>query len=772
MPTLAVIPSLPVHMTGSRSALLTRKFVEGMNRYASLWDGPVVAVMSPHSSTSTGNLDDAVYDLDDLAFEVKCAAVASDEFYTALEDADAVMFGGDDRLAELTDWCRTRGKKSVYVSEYTLRTRIQIIKAEVSNPLKRLRKYLWEWRQEQRNRRSVRSADAVQCNGTPTFDSYRQLNPNSLLFLDSRTTASMLATADTLAARQRQLSTNSHIRLAYSGRLTRIKGADHLIEVARHLQLNGIGFTLDIFGDGDLRSAMETRVAELGLDAIVRIHGAVDYAEELAPFVCDNVDLFVCCHRQGDPSCTYLETLACGVPVVGYANEALDGIVSKAPVGWTTPLNRPELLAGRIAELCENKELLAEFAQAALAFAREHTFEKEFAARIAQIQKLFLRGSVSRKELPLHELARERVQGYINRKRADKLRARASNSAFPSDARQRLLLISQRERIPQSQIFPFHYYSETLRSRYAAAVREAPIETALQDQLPADATVVAIQPDYDTPDADLMRLLEKIRETSPAARIAYLDWSAPADLRNAERLNQHIDIYVKKHVLRDRNLYGTPTLGDTNLADYYSRRHDIVDQEYCFPIPAGFMDKLLVGPSFSTAPMLLPQLMRPFASGRERSIDLHARFAVGGTPWYQAMRSEAEAALTKCSDLTLASEGMMPLYQFITELKHSKVCFSPFGYGEVCWRDYEAVMAGAVLLKPDMSHIETDPDIFRPWETYVPVRWDLSDFDTTLRKVLADTALQKKIARNAHSVLHDYLHSARFAEQMQPLFHE
>ncbi len=99
----------------------------------------------------------------------------------------------------------------------------------------------------------------------------------------------------------------------------------------------------------------------------------------------------------------------------------------------------------------------------------------------------------------------------------------------------------------------------------------------------------------------------------------------------------------------------------------------------------------------------------------------------------------------------------------------SKVCFSPFGYGEVCWRDYEAVACGAVLLKPDMGHIETDPDIFVPWETYVPVSWDLSDLQETLHRVLSDNALRATIARTAFDTLRDWLRSDSFARSMAPV---
>lgn len=39
------------------------------------------------------------------------------------------------------------------------------------------------------------------------------------------------------------------------------------------------------------------------------------------------------CHRQGDPSCTYLETYACGMPIVGYNNQAHQGILASNNAG-------------------------------------------------------------------------------------------------------------------------------------------------------------------------------------------------------------------------------------------------------------------------------------------------------------------------------------------------------------------------------------------------------------------------------------------------------
>ncbi|GAB4265936.1 MAG: hypothetical protein Kow0013_14610 [Pararhodobacter sp.] len=365
-----------------------------------------------------------------------------------------------------------------------------------------------------------------------------------------------------------------------------------------------------------------------------------------------------------------------------------------------------------------------------------------------------------------------RLRLRARRARAESLRKAAMSAPFSKRAEQRLLLVTQPERIPQSQIFPFHHYAKDLERLHGAEVREADLWATLDGQTPAatGATVVGFQTPFDIADADLERLIATLRQHNPGARIVCFDWFAPTDLRNAARMDPLVDLYVKKHLLRDRSLYGRPTRGDTTLTDFFDRRFGIIEPEQCFAIPEGFLDKLILGPSFATAPNILPDLLgrRPASSGRD--IDLHARFAVGGTPWYQGMRAEAEAALAPLADLRLARQGTVPLHRFMAEMRRSKLCFSPFGYGEVCWRDYEAVVGGAVLVKPDMAHVETDPDIFEAWETYVPVRWDLADFEDTVRRLCADAPLRERIARTAFDRLHDWLSSDAFARSMTRLF--
>lgn len=344
---------------------------------------------------------------------------------------------------------------------------------------------------------------------------------------------------------------------------------------------------------------------------------------------------------------------------------------------------------------------------------------------------------------------------------------------FSAGAAERLLLLSVDHRIPQSQIFPFHYYADGLRRSYGAEVREVDADAYIAGAGRAEgATTVCFQTLFDLSDEDIETLLGAIRARNPGARLVYLDWFAPTDLRLAHRIGPRVDLYVTKHLLRDRRRYDAPVSGDTTLMEHFGRAFGLDHAETRFPIPEGFWDKLMLGPTFLTADFMLPAFARGALPGGPRPIDLHARIAVDGTPWYQAMRAECAAAVEALEGLTVVTGTGIGHHRFLAELAQSKICFSPFGYGEVCWRDFEAVMCGAVLLKQDMSHVETEPDIFLPDETYVPVKWDLSDLNEKVRWLLEDDAARARIARAAFAQMQDYARSDRFVAQMAPLFGE
>lgn len=92
---------------------------------------------------------------------------------------------------------------------------------------------------------------------------------------------------------------------------------------------------------------------------------------------------------------------------------------------------------------------------------------------------------------------------------------------------------------------------------------------------------------------------------------------------------------------------------------------------------------------------------------------------------------------------------------YIDELKRSKVCVSPFGWGEICYRDFEAAIYGCILIKPRMDHIETWPNIFQESETYIPIQWDMSD----AKECIIDTIENHETYKNKAVNLQQYFKS-------------
>lgn len=386
--TLVVLPSLGAQRSSDGSIRLTGKFVSGLEMTADHWDGPVEVLIQEDDAAHSGNLDDVWVRQEDLPFQVTIAGFQSAEARAVIARAAVVQGGADHNLNHMPAWCAELGARYVMVSEYTLRTRWQIIDAEKMNPLVAWRRKVWAWRQERANQAAVKASAGVQCNGTPTFDAYRPLNERAMLYFDSRVTPDMLPAAPRLARRAAPWTSGDPLRLAFSGRLNRMKGADHLPLVARALRDRQVPFTMDIYGDGPLVAELEKTIAQHALEDVVRLHGVLDFATELMPTVRDAVDVFVCCHRQGDPSCTYLETMACGVPIVGYANEAFEGLMQRCPAGESVPMNDWSAMAAAIERLAREPRRLTDMAECGLAFAREHTFEREFQRRIEHMAQL------------------------------------------------------------------------------------------------------------------------------------------------------------------------------------------------------------------------------------------------------------------------------------------------------------------------------------------------------------------------------------------------
>jgi glycosyltransferase involved in cell wall biosynthesis len=326
--------------------------------------------------------------LDELPFKLE--VISFDQITPALlhqHQSSLVLVAPENRQNHISKVCKLAEVPCIYVSEYSLKTREQIVNVSTSNPLIRLPRIIWTYSQEKKQRKAL-AADRLQCNGTPTYEEYKRLNRTPLFFFDTRISEDMLATEADIEMRSENRSQDMPLQRVFSGRLIKMKGADQLLEVARKLKQLKVKFEMFISGAGELEEMMHQQIVVNQFNDCVKMLGVPDFKTNFFPFVKQNIYLFVSCHRQGDHSCTYIETMSAGVPIVGYANEASQGIAEMSETGWVVPMNQPKQMGKKIAELSHNREAIKSMLFKSLKFVQQHTFEKTFNAGVEHMQQV------------------------------------------------------------------------------------------------------------------------------------------------------------------------------------------------------------------------------------------------------------------------------------------------------------------------------------------------------------------------------------------------
>jgi len=385
MPKLLMIAPAPVIEGSEGQVKLDIKFVEGMRKHVAGWDGPVTCILRRGADHIPFG---KMYNMRELGFELVVSEPGTSINLDELAPGDVISASTDinETLGFVETEHRPQGVKVVYSIENTLGTRARIVWFDQSRGfLRKAHSIAWLTRQEPRLRRALRLSDGFQVNGYPAFAQYSGLNDNAMIYFDGRMSAAMMADSDEMTARVAHLKTDRPLRIVHSGRLEPLKGGQDLIPIAAALHKAKVDFTLDIFGSGSLENAIAEDISSHGLQDSVRLHGAVDFEIELVPYCRENADLFLSCHRQSDPSCTYLESLGCGVPIVGYDNAMWKKMAAETQAGWAVPLGTPGHLASKIQSLSANRDEILLAAERGLEFARNHTFEGEFSKRMSHL---------------------------------------------------------------------------------------------------------------------------------------------------------------------------------------------------------------------------------------------------------------------------------------------------------------------------------------------------------------------------------------------------
>ncbi len=253
--------------------------------------------------------------------------------------------------------------------------------------------------------------------------------------------------------------------------------------------------------------------------------------------------------------------------------------------------------------------------------------------------------------------------------------------------------------------------------------------------------------------------LEKIAGLNEKTKLIWCDQADSTGTFLGQVL-PHVDKYLKSQILKDRTEYTKEHYASRIYADYYHKKHGITDQQPYIKQPAKNPDDLnKIGISWNSALMnygrfgphiprirsRLPinsilQFSAPFAKANNalRPHDITCRMGISyprETICFQRKKIREQLGRK-------APTGKLSRKGYLQEMSESKICVSPFGLGEITLKDFEGLLAGSLLLKPNMNHMETWPNLFIENETCLFHDWDL---ETLQEKI--DWALHHKQER-------------------------
>ncbi len=245
----------------------------------------------------------------------------------------------------------------------------------------------------------------------------------------------------------------------------------------------------------------------------------------------------------------------------------------------------------------------------------------------------------------------------------------------------------------------------------------------------------------------------------------------------------YVDGYYKNQILKDVKLYFNNYYRSRIFSDYYHKKFNISDTVETgreSPLDSQYLDKIhvswnpglndhgLYGNSYSLQGNVASRLRRysfynlkysaRFSRVRnKRHVDLAARLGFSHPRNFVIFHREMLKNHLKTFNVDTSFINHISYYK---ELKDTRISISPFGLGEITYRDFETIICGALLLKPDMDHVDTWPNIYKENETYVKCNWDFSDLHDKVGDLLANPKKLQNIAMEAQRNYRYYLFGA------------
>lgn len=237
----------------------------------------------------------------------------------------------------------------------------------------------------------------------------------------------------------------------------------------------------------------------------------------------------------------------------------------------------------------------------------------------------------------------------------------------------------------------------------------------------------------------------------------------------------YVDLYLKKQILKNKKRYCEPIWSQRIFGEYYHDFFGISETGQCEDagyscLDEKYIDKIGISWNVGLGDLFTTGSKRWIYRSKVAPVDfvmpsLNVKYDVHyrgrmypGAIGYQ--RIYTRELLDKRTDILMPDiNTAVPYKRYIKEAKDSLSLISPFGWGEICGRDFEAFVFGCTLIKYNMEHLVTYPNCYIADETYISINWDFSNFNHILDDLKTDIGRKKaiEIAVNGQKMYKEYL---------------
>ena len=253
-------------------------------------------------------------------------------------------------------------------------------------------------------------------------------------------------------------------------------------------------------------------------------------------------------------------------------------------------------------------------------------------------------------------------------------------------------------------------------------------------------------------------------------KLIYFDTSDSTSILHPKLIN-YVNVYCKGQILKDLNQYKYKYYGNRIFTHFAYKNFGIIDDNISFSEKldterlekikihwnSGILNHSLAGKLYSNIYGTLPinkllnyPKIKTYHKRKKLFFTMTTSYNRNTIAWHR--KYALEKIFVKQNFKRL---NFFDYYKYLSE---SEICLSPFGWGEINYRDFEAFTYAALLIKPDMRHLSTWPEFYDS-KNFVSYNWACTDLKEKIDNIIKHGDNFKLIANSAQKNYLDFLNS-------------